>query len=84
MGTDKEKAGHEQTILREGNMDDASRYQQDFDLIMQELEAKASRTEKMEREVAEKFCSKFVDDLKISVERRAAVRKRCIEMFWSD
>jgi len=66
-------------------MDDASRYQRDFERMMQELEAKATQLETKDRESLARFWDKHFENRKqLSPERCELLKQRWIEAILAD
>jgi len=66
-------------------MDDASRYQRDFERMMQELEAKSIRLEKKDRESLAQFWDKnFKNRKQLSPERCEVLKQRWINTVLAD
>ena len=69
-------------------MDDARRYQQDFDLLMQEVEADATlrqnKTRDMIRKKLEKSMNRLADAHGWTIEQREAHKERLLVRVFSD
>jgi len=67
----------------DGHMDDAKRYQRDFDLLMQEAEAEATRRADADRSAIwnaiEKSFNAVATSAKLSEERREALKKQILD-----
>jgi len=69
-------------------MTDANRYQKEFDLMMQELEAEAKRRTDLDRETTWKMMEKSFNAMananKWTTEHREVVKKRLLDNIFPD
>jgi hypothetical protein len=69
-------------------MDDAKRYQQDFDLLMQEVEADATLRQNKTRDMIRRKLEKSINSLAAAygwtIEQREAYRERLLAKVFSD